>query len=442
MLKVVHDDTTAVSTDAGVEDIEGHVVARAAAGSIDLDEVCRLAAQQMLATALLAERQAYLDAHADVVDACGRRLVVGNGYAEPREVMTGAGMVGVQAPRVHDRREGESFTSALLPPYMRKSPKVTEVLPILYLRGLSTGDFAPALEGFLGSDAGLSPKTVQRLTEAWQTEHEQWSGRRLDDVDYVYWWVDGIHFNVRLEEDRLCCLVIVGVRPDGTKEVVAVSDGFRESTESWLDVLRGLRDRGLPAPVLAVGDGALGFWAALGQVFPDTREQRCWVHKTANTLSALPQRVHPQAKTALQAIYLAPTRADALDAVAAFEAEFAAWPKATAKITDDLDVLLAFYDFPAEHWKHLRTTNVIESPFATVRLRQRRTKGAGNRKAALAMAYKLLDAAQARWRRINGHELVPLVRAGATFVDGKLIERPQTDQTDEETDKDEGAAAA
>jgi transposase-like protein len=399
---------------------------------IDLDELCRLAARQMLAVALEAERRAYLDAHVNERDEAGRRLVVGNGHHQPREITTAAGRVEVTAPRVHDRRDGHQFTSNILPPYMRRSPKVTEVLPILYLRGLSTNDFAPALEGFFGSAAGLSPSTIQRLTEAWRAEHARWCDRDLATVDYVYIWVDGVYVNVRLPDadgaaDRLCLLVIVGVRPDGTKELVTVTDGHREDTESWLDLLRDLRDRGMTAPELAVGDGALGFWAALAQVFPTTRTQRCWVHKTANVLAALPKRLHGDAKTALAKIYTAETRADAIDAAHEFAEQFAAHPKAVAKITDDLDVLLTFYDFPAEHHKHLRTTNVVESPFATVRLRQRTTKGPGCRDAGMAMAYKLLDAAQTRWRRLNGHELVALVRAGATFIDGHLQERSTTD---------------
>jgi putative transposase len=402
----------------------------------DLDELCRLAARQMIATALEAERRAYLDAHAGMLDATGRRLVVGNGYAVERKITTAAGRVEVRAPRVDDRREGERFISALLPPYMRKSPKVTEVLPILYLRGLSTGDFAPALAGFFGSDAGLSASTVNRLTVAWQAEHTQWSRRELSDVDYVYVWADGVHVNVRLPDadgaqDRLCLLVIVGVRPDGRKELVAVADGHREDTESWLDVLRDLRRRGMAAPELAVGDGALGFWAALEQVFPTTRTQRCWVHKTANVLAALPKRLHDRARELLKAIYTAETRTAALEATRLFAVELSAHPKATAKVTGELDTLLAFFDFPAEHWKHLRTTNAIESTFATVRLRQRTTKGPGNRAAGMAMAYKLMDAAQHRWRRINGYELVALVRAGATFIDGKLQER--SDTTDDTT---------
>jgi putative transposase len=426
MLTLVHD------TDAHT-----HAAPDVACGDCapaDLDELCRLAAQDMLAVALEAERRAYIDAYAEVRDDEGRRLVVGNGYHRPREVTTAAGRVEVTAPRVDDRRDGHRFTSAILPPYMRRSAKVTEVLPILYLRGLSTNDFAPALEGFFGSAAGLSASTIQRLTEAWRAEHARWCHRDLSDVDYVYTWADGVYVNVRLPDatgaaDRLCLLVIVGVRPDGTKQLVAVADGHREDTQSWLDLLRDLRDRGMRAPELAVGDGALGFWAALPQVFGSTRVQRCWVHKVANVLAALPKRAHGDAKAALANIYTAETRAAAVDAAQQFAGQFAAHPKAVAKIVDDLDVLLTFYDFPAEHWKHLRTTNVIESTFATVRLRQRTTKGPGCRDAGTAMAYKLLDAAQARWRRVNGPELVALVRAGATFIDGRLQERsnPTTD---------------
>ena len=377
----------------------------------------------MLKLALLVERQAYLDAHADQLDGTGKRLVVGNGYAKERQVTTGAGMVEVKAPRVDDRREGQHYRSVILPAYMRKSPKVTEVLPVLYLRGLSTGDFAPALGEFFGSGAGLSASTVARLTESWQDERERWAGRDLSGTDYVYWWVDGVHFNVRLEEDRLCCLVIVGVRPDGAKELVALAGGYRESKESWAALLRSLRERGLSGPVLAVGDGALGFWAALRDVFPTTKEQRCWVHKTANVVDALPKRLQSQAKSAIQAIYNAGSRTGALTAAKSFADTFSGFPKATAKVMDDLDTLLAFYDFPKEHWVHLRTSNPIESTFSTVRLRTRVTRGAGSRRAALAMAYKLLDAAQARWHKIAAPELVPLVRAGATFIDGKLQER-------------------
>ena len=426
-----------------VHDTLKDAVGAAEASAVGLDELCRLAAKEMLAVALLAERRAYLEAHADEVDADGHRLVVGNGYARPRVVTTGAGAIEVRAPRVDDRREGCRFSSSILPAYMRKSPKVTEVLPLLYLRGLSTGDFAPALGEFFGTEAGLSASTVNRLVEAWQAEHAEWSARNLSGVDYVYLWADGVHFNIRLEEDRLCCLVIVGVRPDGTKELVAIADGYRESTESWAEVLRGLRDRGLQAPVLAVGDGALGFWGALREVFPGTTEQRCWVHVTRNVLDALPKRLHPKAKEALEAIYTAPTRTKALEAVQRFAEKFSAFEKAVSKITGQLDVLLAYYDFPQEHWVHLRTTNPIESTFSTVRLRTRVTRGSGSRKAALAMAYKLLDSAQARWRKITGGEFTALVRAGATFVDGKLQERSDTTMAGAPgTDVRDGSVAA
>ena len=281
MLRIVHD----AGTQGELEDER-----------VDLDELCRLAAREMIAVALEAERRAYLECHAEELDAAGRRLVVGNGYASPREITTAAGRVEVQAPRVDDRRASERFTSSILPPYMRRSPKVTEVLPLLYLRGLSTGDFVPALSAFFGSEAGLSASTVQRLTEAWQAEHDRWQRRSLAAVDYVYLWADGVHFNVRLAEDRLCCLVLVGVRPDGSKELVAVTDGYREDKQSWLDLLRDLRDRGMTAPEVVTGDGALGFWGALREVFPTTREQRCWVHKTANVLAALPDRMRGEAK--------------------------------------------------------------------------------------------------------------------------------------------------
>ena len=401
----------------------------AAEGGLGLDELCRVAAQEMLAIAVETERRAYLDAHAHVVDDKGHRVVTGNGYLPARMVTTGAGMLEVRAPRVHDPRPDHEFTPAILPRYMRRSPKVSEVLPVLYLRGLSTGDFVPALEVFFGSASGLSASTISRLTEAWQAEHADWAQRDLSEVDYVYWWVDGIWFNVRLpdrdgNQDRLCCLVIIGVRPDGRKELVAVADGYRESTDSWADLLRDLRERGLRAPELAVGDGALGFWAALRDVFDaKVHPQRCWVHRTANVLDALPKRLHPDAKKAIHGIYLADTRADAIDRIAEFATEFKSYPKAVTKITGELDTLLAFYDYPKEHWKHLRSTNAIESTFATVRLRTKVTKGAGSRAAALAMAYKLCDAAQDRWRRIDGYHLVALVRAGAVFTDGQLQER-------------------
>ena len=308
---------------------------------------------------------------------------------------------------------------------MRRSPKVAEVLPILYLRGLSTGDFKPALEGLLGEDAaGLSSTNIARLTNVWEEEYRAFSKRSLADVDFVYVWADGIHFNVRLEEDRLCTLVLIGARPDGTKEVIAVEDGYRESAESWKALLRDLNARGMKAPKVAVGDGALGFWAAVRDVWPETREQRDWCHKMANVLDKLPKRLQPKAKRLLREAMNAATRADAEEAIGDFESEFSAkYPKAAKCLIKDRDALLTHFDFPAEHWRHLRTTNVIESPFATVRLRQRVTKGAGNRTKALIMAFKLLEMAQQRWRRLNGSQLLPLVQAGVPYVDGERVER-------------------
>ena len=409
----------------------------AAVGSSLLDELAREGARQMLAAALQAEVAAYIEAHADEVDEHGRRLVVRNGYHQARAIATAAGAVPVRAPRVNDQRvdqatgERQRFSSAILPAWARKSPGVAEVLPLLYLHGLSSGDFVPALEQFCGSTAGLSAATITRLTSQWQDDAAAFGKRSRADVDYVYLWVDGIHLKVRLEADKVCLLVMIGVRADGTKELVALADGFRESSESWADLLRDCKRRGMRAPVLAVGDGALGFWKALRDVFPQTREQRCWWHKMGNVLAALPKSAHPGAKKALAEIYNAEDVDHAQTAAKAFAADYGTkWPKAAAKITDDLDVLLALYDFPAEHWIHLRTTNPIESTFATVRLRQRVTKGPGSRAAGIAMAYKLLDSAQARWRAVNAPHLVALVRAGATFTRGKLVERPQESAAD------------
>ena len=396
-----------------------------------LDEIVREGARRMLAAALEAEVQEYLAAFADEMGADGRRLVVRNGHARPRPVTTAAGAIEVAAPRVNDKRVDPStgqrtrFRSVILPPWCRRSPKVTEVLPLLYLHGLSTGDFVPALQEFFGSAAGLSASAVGRLTTDWQDEQRTFAQRDLSGVDYVYLWVDGVHFTVRLDEARLCTLVMVGVRTDGSKELVALADGHRESTESWADLLRDCRRRGMRAPVLAVGDGALGFWAALREVFPAAKEQRCWVHKAANVINCLPKSAQPAARRAIAEIRDAEDRGHAEVAIGQFRELFAAkYPKAVAKIVDDAEVLLAFYAFPAEHWIHLKTTNPIESTFATVRLRTRVTTGPGSRAAGLAMAFKLLQAAQERWRAVNGPHLVPLVRAGATFHNGQLVERP------------------
>ena len=335
----------------------------------------------------------------------------------------------VCAPRVNDKREvdGERqrFVSRILPPYLRRSKNVSELLPLLYLRGLSTGHFREALPVLLGEDAaGLSPSSITRLVSLWQDEYQAWRKRSLADRDYVYVWADGVHFGVRLEDERLCALVVIGARPDGSKEVVAVEDGYRESKESWQELLRDLNKRGMRAPRVATGDGALGFWAAMRDVWPTTREERCWVHKIANVLDKLPKGLQPKAKAKLHEAMNAPTRAACDKAIDEFvETYKAKYTKAAASLADGRDKLVTHFDFPAEHWQHLRTTNPIESTFATVKLRQRVTKGAGSRAAGLAMAFKLLLAAERSWRRLNGHELLPLVAAGVVFRDGVRVER-------------------
>lgn len=396
-----------------------------------LDDLAREGARRLIAAALEIEVADYVERLRAERDADGHALVVRNGRARPRPVTLGTGTVQITAPRVNDQRivdgERQRFTSAILPPYVRRSPKVAEVLPLLYLHGLSTGDFQQVLPVLLGEDAaGLSPAAITRLTQAWTAEYTAFRQRDLSGVDYVYVWADGVHFNIRLEEDRLCTLVLIGARPDGTKEVIAVEDGYRESTESWLGVLRDLKARGMQAPVLAIGDRALGFWAALRDVWPPTRTQTCWVHRLANALDKLPTGLQPRAKRMLHAAMYADSRASCETAIAAFGAEFGAkYPKAVEALTRDQDHLLTFFDFPAEHWGHLRTTNPIESTFATVRLRQRVTKGAGSRTAGLTMAFKLLLMAQGRWRRLNAAHLVAQVRAGVAFKDGRRLEREE-----------------
>lgn len=407
---------------------------------VTLDDLAREGARRMIAAALKAEADEYVASFVDELDENGKRVVVRNGHARERRVTIGSGTVALRAPRVNDKRvDGETgerkrFSSKILPAYARRSPKVNDVLPVLYLRGLSTGDFRPALEQLLGEDAaGLSSSTISRLCKDWEAEHERFKQRQLRFHRYAYLFVDGVHVSVRLgEDDRLCLLVVIGVREDGVKELLAVEDGYRESTESWAGVMRDLKDRGLNEPKLVVGDGALGTWAALRDVFPGARRQACWVHKIANVLDALPKRLQPDAKRLLHEMMEAPTRADARRALERFRERFdAKYPKAVAKLDRDWQHLIAFYDFPAEHWRHLRTSNAIESSFATVKLRTRVTKGAGSKKAALAMAYKLLAAAQERWRRFNGHELVADVLAGATFKDGIRVTEDDTTTTDE-----------
>jgi transposase-like protein len=390
-----------------------------------LDALCLEGAQQMLHRALEIEVAEYLERHQAARDERGHALVTRNGKANPRQVTTGAGTMTVEAPRVRDRREDHRFTSAILPPYMRRSPKVAEVLPVLYLRGLSTGDFEPALVSLLGkaATAGLSPTAITRLTAAWQRDYEDFRKRTFHGKRYAYLFADGVHFRIRLEEDRLCTLVLIGVREDGKKELVAVEDGYRESTESWLSVLRDLHARGFEAPLLAIGDGALGFWKALSEVWPRTKEQRCWVHRTANVLDKLPKRLQPRAKKHLHEIFQAETKETAAEQVQSFVKEYQdRYPKAVASLVKDDEKLLTFYDFPAAHWMTIRSTNVIESAFATVKLRQRVTKGAGTRTRGLTMAYQLLAMAEKRWRSIRSPHLVQKLLDGTKFLDGSPVE--------------------
>jgi len=391
-----------------------------------LTEILREGATRLLGWAVEAEVAAYIEQHVGACDALGHRMVVRNGHLPEREILTGLGPVPVRQPRVNDKRIDEGgrrvrFTSEILPPYLRKTRSIEELIPWLYLKGISTGDFGEALAALLGIEPpGLSASTVVRLKEVWQGEHEAWSKRSLADKRYVYFGVDGIHFNIRLEEDRQCLLVVMGATPEGQKELVAVQDGIRESEQSWRELLLDLKARGLPdAPKLAVGDGALGFWAALPKVFGATREQRCWVHKTANVLDKFPKGKQAKAKSLLHDIWMAETRVDADRAFDLFVETYAAkYPKAVECLVKDRDVLLTFYEFPAEHWVHIRTTNPIESAFATVRLRTARTKGCGSRVACLAMVFKLAQSAEQHWRALNGSSLLEDVIRGIQFVDG------------------------
>ncbi len=394
-----------------------------------LDELCLAGAQRMLHRALELEVDQYLDRHRDDRDENGHALVTRNGKARPRKLTIGSGTMDITAPRVRDERveDGQRcrFTSEILPPYMRRSPKVAEVLPVLYLRGLSTGDFREALPALLGKEAtaGLSPTTITRLTAAWQQEYESFRKRDIRSKRFAYIWADGVHFRIRLEDDRLCTLVLIGVREDGSKELIAVEDGYRESKESWLSVLRDLTARGVEAPLLAIGDGALGFWSALREVWPESKEQRCWVHRTANVLDKFPKRLQPRAKSQIHEIFKAETKEIAEEQVDRFVKEYEdRYPKAVASLLRDRETMLTFYDFPAAHWQSIRSTNVIESAFATVRLRQRVTKGAGSRAKGLTMAFKLLAMAEKRWRRIRSPHLVMPMLEGTKFLDGKPIE--------------------
>jgi putative transposase len=401
------------------------VVSLPAATSQDvLTNILRDGAQRMLTQAIDSEIAEWIETHRDVRDEAGHRQVVRNGRLPKRTILSGVGPLEVEQPRVLDRRpkdEADFFSSKILPPYLRKTKRLEELIPWLYLKGISTGDFSEALAALVGpSAAGLSASTIVRLKSAWEEEFQEWNRRSLEGKRYVYLWADGVHFNIRLEEDRLCILVLMGATEDGRKELIAVADGYRESEQSWKSLLLDAKARGLAIdPKLATGDGALGFWKALPQVYATIREQRCWVHKTANVLDKLPKRLQPEAKDKIHQIWMAPTKGDADKAFDLFVATYEAkYPKATECLSKDRDVLLTFYDFPAEHWIHLRTTNPIESTFATVRLRHRRTKGNGSRLACLTMVFKLMQSASKRWRLLNGSNLLPDVIQGVSFIDG------------------------
>jgi len=411
------------------EEGQSKVVALAGQDESPLEDILRQGARAMLLAAIEAEVEDYTERHAHLRDEAGRRLVTRNGHARERAIVTGLGPLKVQAPRVEDRRRDEQgkkrrFSSAILPPYLRKTKSVEELIPWLYLKGISTGDFSEALAALLGPECpGLSATTVVRLKEQWTGEYEAWCKRDLSEERYVYLWADGIYCNVRLDDERQCLLVIMGATADGRKQLLAVHDGFRESELSWIEVLEDLKARGLQmAPRLAVGDGALGFWAALRKVYPATREQRCWVHKTANVLEKLPRSMQGKAKGMLHDIYLAETSEAANKAFDRFTSLYRAkYDKAVACLEKDRDQLLAFYDFPAEHWAHLRTTNPIESAFASVRLRHRRTKGNGSRQASLTMIFMLARQAERHWRKLNGSEMIIHILEGKTFKDGIMV---------------------
>lgn len=399
-----------------------------------LDELVRRGARQVIQQAIEAELAELLAQYSNVTTMAGRQTVVRNGYLPEREVLTAAGPVAVKVPKVRDRSgTGVKFNSAIVPPYVRKSPRVSAALPWLYLKGISTGDMGEALSVLLGEDAkGLSANVVSRLKTQWADEWKQWDRRDLSDKRWVYWWVDGIHTGAKSEgNDGQCLLVIMGVTPEGKKERVAIADGFRESKASWQEVLLDLKARGLQSgPLLAVGDGAMGFWAALEEVFPTTRAQRCWFHKLGNVLNVLPASQQAKAKADVQAIFMAATRDDALLAFTRFQERYGAkYPKAAEKLKQDRDSLLAFYDFPAEHWQHLRTTNPIESTFATVRHRTTRSRNCLSRSTFLGLAFKLMEEAEKTWRRIRGADKIGALLAGVPFKDGiPVLDNPPEQQ--------------
>ena len=394
-----------------------------------LDEIVRKGAQKMLETALNLEVEEFCRVHAGKEDEKGRRLVVRNGFNRARKIVTGAGQLKVRTPRVDDRIlekfDEPRFKSSLVPPYLRRTKNIEELVPLLYLKGISTGDFTEALEAILGKEViGFSAENIVRMKQIWETDYKKWITRDLSQTRYVYWWVDGIYFNVRLGDDRQCILVIIGATEDGRKELIAVEDGFRESKESWLSVQRDLKRRGLKnGPHLAIGDGALGFWAAVAEEFPAAKTQICWVHKTANVLDKLPTSLQGKAKQMIHDIYLASNKQDANIAFDVFIEEFdLKYPRAVASLRNNREELMSFYDFPAEQWQHLRSTNIIESTFATVRLRTKRTKGCGSRIATLTMVFKLAESAQKRWRKLRGYKKISQLVKGVKFQDGIALE--------------------
>ena len=389
-----------------------------------LSELLRSGAKELIAQAVEAELQVLLDQYQDVRLLDGRQAVVRNGYLPDRTVQTGVGDVEIKVPKVRDRsKTGVKFNSNLLPPYLKRAKSIEELIPWLYLKGISTGNLQESLTSLLGEKAsGLSANTVSRLKAKWLAEHSAWRQQDLSQKRYVYWWADGIYSNVRMD-DKLCLLVIIGVTEQGTKEIVAIEDGFRESTASWLELLTNLRERGLTtSPKLAIGDGALGFWNAMRKSYPSCRHQRCWVHKTANILNKLPKSMQPKVKAGLHEIWMAETREKAYEAFNRTVKSFSTkYPKAMKCLRDNKEELLAFYDFPAEDWTHIRTTNPIESTFATVRLRTKRTRSCGSRDTTLAMIYKLIESAQGRWKRIKGFALLTLVVNNVKFIDGLQV---------------------
>lgn len=403
-----------------------------------LTELLRNGARQLIVEAVEAELEQFLNECSDILSN-GKKRVVRNGYLPEREVMTGIGKVSVQVPRVRDRANTENkirFQSSLVPPYMRRTATLDEVLPLLYLKGISERDFVEVLQPIFGDQAkNLSPSVISRLKTTWETEYDQWCKRDINNKRFVYWWVDGIHFTARSDDNRRV-LVIIGVNEHGYKELIALEDGFRESTESWKSLLRKLRDRGIKAPSLAVGDGALGFWNAINEIFPTTKHQRCWFHKMGNVLDKLPKSQQSTAKSMLHEIWMSATRADAYKAFDAFVNEYEAkYPKATECLSKDKKELLAFYDFPGEHWVHLRTTNPIESTFATVRNRTYKSKGAFSPKTILMMTFKLMESAQKRWIKIRGFHHLDNVIRGVKFKDGKLQQEEKTTSINNNNDR-------